>query len=560
MTNQTEATSIVDYQAIAALELDSISVEVISNSLTSIVDEMGRMIVRASYSQNIKERQDCSAVIFDIKGRTIAQAEHIPLHLGSLLGISDYVLKSYDLSKVRPGDVFVGNDAYTGGGTHLNDIVFLEPVFLDKQLVAWAANVAHHSDFVDRGHAHIFQEGLRIPPVRLYREGLIEDDILQLILLNCQVPRERINDFRAQMGANRLGIQRMQALCKKYGTHMVLRGAELAMDYSERKTRAGIKEIPDGVYEFSQSFDSDLVPDDLLLRVKIEVKNDEIFFDFANNPPWVRAGINSVYTALFATVLFAVKALVDPNIPANQGFYRPIHVDAPLGSILNAAAPAAVYWRTDVLQRVVDMIFAALAPAIPTRVIAASTGPAVFTVFGTHPRTGKYYVYNESVAGSLGGRYDRDGMDGVQVHTTNTANLPVEALEIEHPLMVEAYELVQDSGGVGAHRGGMTIRRRIRALDHVASVSLGGTCSRVPAWGLFGGEPGSLCRVERGEGVEPLRSRQGQLQPGQSIAIVTAAAGGYGNPAERDVALIERDILEERVSERAARAAYKQFR
>ena len=199
----------------AKTQLDPITVEVIGSALTTIVEEMGKAIIRAAYSTNIKERQDCSTALFDAEGRTIAQAEHIPVHLGSLLGIADHVFKNHDLSTVRPGDVFVGNDAYTGGGTHLNDIVFLEPIFHDDRLVAWVTNLAHHSDFVDRGHAHIFQEGLRIPPVRLYREGVLQEDLMQLILLNCQVPRERINDFRAQMAANRLGVQRYQALCDK---------------------------------------------------------------------------------------------------------------------------------------------------------------------------------------------------------------------------------------------------------------------------------------------------------------------------------------------------------
>ncbi|MFC7400624.1 hydantoinase B/oxoprolinase family protein [Chelatococcus sp. GCM10030263] len=539
-----------------ARTLDPITVEVIGSALTTIVEEMGKAIIRSAYSTNIKERQDCSTALFDTEGRIIAQAEHIPVHLGSLLGIAEHVFKHHDLSTVRPGDVFVGNDAYTGGGTHLNDIVFLEPVFHGGELAAWVTNLAHHSDFVDRGHAHIFQEGLRIPPVRLYREGVLQDDVMQLILLNCQVPRERINDFRAQMAANRLGVLRYQALCDKYGREIVARAAEQVLDYTERRTRAGIATIPDGVYEFRHDFDSNLIGEILDLKVKIEVKGDEIFIDFPDAPPQVRAGINMVYTALLATVYFAVKALVDPDVPANAGFHRPIHVTAPLGSVLNSTPPAAVYSRTDIGQRLVDMIFAALAPVIPARIAAASTGGTLLTTSGIHPRTGRFYVYNEMHGGGMGARADKDGLDGVQVNTTNTANLPIEALETEHPVMVECYELVQDSGGPGEFRGGMTMRRRVRVLDHVATISAGGTNSVVPPFGLFGGLPGTVARVELSEGVPPLHKRAGVLQPGQSVGMVAAAGGGYGDPKKRDRARVLRDLKEERISVKAAVEIY----
>ncbi|SEF15099.1 N-methylhydantoinase B [Rhizobiales bacterium GAS191] len=536
--------------------LDPITVEVIGSALSTIAEEMGKAIIRAAYSTNIKERQDCSTALFDIEGRTVALAEHIPIHLGSLLGIAEHVFKHHDLSTVRPGDVFIGNDAYTGGGTHLNDFVLMEPVFHSGKLTGWVTNLAHHSDFVDRSHAHIYQEGLRIPPVRLYREGVLQDDLMQLILLNCQVPRERVNDLRAQMAANRLGVQRFQALCDKYGRETVTTAAGQLLDYTERRTRAGIATIPDGIYEFRHDFDSNLIDEILDLRVKIVVTGEEIFIDFPNAPSQVRAPINMVYTALLATVYFAVKALVDPEISANAGFHRPIHVSAPLGSVLNATPPGAVYSRTDIAQRLVDMIFAALSATIPERVAAASTGGTLLTTSGTHPRTGRFYVYNEMHGGGMGARADKDGLDGVQVNITNTANLPIEALEAEHPVMVECYELVQDSGGPGEFRGGMTMRRRVRIIDHVATISAGGTNSVVPPFGLFGGLPGSTARVELSEGVAPLNRRAGVLKPNQSIGMVAAAGGGYGDPRKRDRERVLRDLKEERISRRAAIEIY----
>ena len=554
--NLNESTSGLRPVETDAAKLDPITVAVIGSALSTIAEEMGKAVIRAAYSTNIKERQDCSTALFDNAGNTIAQAEHIPIHLGSLLGIAAYVIEHHDMSTVRPGDVFIGNDAYTGGGTHLNDIVLMEPVFFSDEMVGWVANLAHHSDFVDRGHAHIFQEGLRIPPVRLYREGKLQDDVMDLILLNCQVPLERKSDFRAQMAANRLGVQRFQDLCERYGSELVAKASAEILNYTERRTRAGIAQIADGVYEFQHEFDTNLIDDILDLKVRVTVQGDELFLDFPDAAPQVRAPINMVFTALQATVFFAVKALVDPDIAANSGFHRPIHISAPLGSVLNSTAPAAVYSRTDIAMRLVDMIFAALAPVLPERVAAASTGGILLTTSGTHPRTGRFYVYNEMQGGGMGARASKDGLDGVQVNTTNTANLPIEALETEHPVMVECYEFVQDSGGPGEFRGGMTMRRRVRVLDHVATISAGGTNTRLSPYGIFGGHGGTPARVEMPEGAPPLERRKSVLQAGQAVGMVAAGGGGFGDPKRRSRDLVLRDLKEERISEAAARDIY----
>ncbi|TKI07010.1 hydantoinase B/oxoprolinase family protein [Martelella alba] len=531
---------------------DPITVAVIASALSTIAEEMGKSVIRSAYSTNIKERQDCSTAVFDPEGRTIALAEHIPIHLGSLLGIAKYVLAHHDMADLRPGDAFIGNDAYTGGGTHLNDFVLMEPVFHGDTLVAWVANLAHHSDFVDRGHKHIFQEGLRIPPVRLYRAGVLQQDIQELILLNCQVPRERINDLRAQMAANHLGVQRVRNLCDKYGRDRIARAAREFLLSTERRTRAGIAGIPDGIYAFRHDFDSNLIDGVLDLQVQVTVRGDEIFFDFPAPPPQAPAPINMVYTALLATLYFAVKALIDPDIAVNEGFYRPIHVHADEGSVLNALPPAAVYSRTDIAQRLVDMVFAALSPVIPERVAAGSTGGTLLTTSGMHPRTGRFYVYNEMQGGGMGARAGKDGLDGVQVNITNTANLPIEALESEHPIMIERYELVQDSGGPGQFRGGMTMRRRVRVLDHTATLSAGGTNSQIAPFGLAGGQPGLTARVVMPVDAPPLRQRAGVLRAGQSVEMIAAGGGGFGDPTARDRALVLRDLKEERISLSAA--------
>jgi N-methylhydantoinase B len=536
--------------------VDPIAVEVIGNALSSIVEEMGETLVRAAYSTNIKERRDSSTCLFDARGRTLCQAMHIPMHLGSLMGVVEHVTARHPVEDIREGDVFIGNDAYTGGGTHLPDIVMIEPVLVGGRIAAWATNLAHHADFVDRGHAHIYQEGLRIPPVRLYREGRVQQDVLDLILLNCQVPRERLNDLRAQMASNRQGIRRFRALCDKYGAEVVLAAGAALLDYTERLTRAGIATIPPGVYEFADRFDTDEIPDEKTFSVRIEVTGEEMVLHF-ESPPQVRAGLNLVWTGLLATVYYAVKTLVGPEIPANAGLFRPIHVSASPGTMLNCAPPAAVNSRTQTCQRVVDLIHGALAPAIPDRIVAACNGACVSSTFsGVDPRTGRYYVYLETIGGGSGARATKDGLDGVHVHITNTSNLPVEALEAEYPLVVERYALVEDSGGPGRWRGGLGLWRQIRAEGHECHAFVHGSRRLSAPWGLFGGREGGCCHIEYSPGVPPPVRAQGVLGPGQSVAIVTPGAGGYGDPRERDPALVRRDVAEGVVSEPVAREVY----
>lgn len=544
-------------RSLSLRSVDPITVEVIGNAVASIAEEMGETLIRAAYSTNIKERRDCSTVIFDAAGRTLYQAEHIPIHLGSLMGVIETILERYPAAEIHDGDVFIGNDAYTGGGTHLPDIVLASPVYYQGRLVGWVTNLAHHADFVDRGHAHIFQEGLRIPPVRLQRAGELQQDILDLILLNCQVPRERRNDLRAQLAANRFGIRRFQALCEKYGLALLEQVFDELLDSAERRMRAGIKALPDGVYTFADEFDNDELTEPLRLRLRLQVQGERMLLDFADNPPQVRAGLNLVETALLATVYYAVKCVVDPQAPPNAGLFRPITVKAPYGSILNAAPPGAVNGRTNTCQRVVDLVHGALAKAVPERLTGACNGAVTSVIFtGINPRDGEFYVYLETLGGGFGARASKDGLDGVQVHVTNTSNLPVEGLESEYPLLVERYELVRDSGGPGRWRGGMGLRRQIRAVDHSCRVFISGTRRDSAPWGLAGGLAGGRYRIEPGEGVVLPERGAGELHPGQSIAVVTPGAGGYGPPAQRDRAQVLRDLREDRLSLDAARAVY----
>jgi N-methylhydantoinase B len=532
--------------------IDPITIEVIGSALSSIVEEMGEALIRASYSTNIKERRDCSTALFDLDGRTLCQAEHIPMHLGSFLDLIPHIMRRHTLAEMQPGDVFCGNDAYEGGGTHLPDIVLAEPVFVDGAMVAWAVNLAHHADFADRGHAHIYQEGLRIPPIRLYRAGVLQADVQALILLNCQVPRERLSDFRAQMAANRLGVQRLQGLCAKYGRDTVLRAGSALQDYAERKMRAGIAAIPDGVYRFADRYDCPEVDGELDLSCAITVHGDAMHLHF-EAPPQVRAGLNMTMTALLSTVYYAVKSIVDPTILPNAGLARPLTVTAPAGTIVNCSHPAAVNGRLSLCQRVVDLISGALAPAVPEHVTAASNGACFSITFAGHqPADNALWVYLETIGGGSGARFNKDGLDGVHVHMTNTSNLPVEALELEYPLTLMRYELVDGSGGAGRYRGGMAIRRVYRA-DHDCHVRVDGARILSAPWGLAGGCAGGLASIAASA---PLNHGAGMLRAGDLIEVVTGGSGGYGHPSAREPSAVVRDLAEGRISLETARAVY----
>jgi N-methylhydantoinase B len=536
-------------------KIDPITVEVIGSALSSIVEEMGEALVRASYSTNIKERRDCSTALLDTGGNTLCQAEHIPMHLGSFIGIVPHVMKRHRVEDMRPGDVFVGNDAYEGGGTHLPDLVLAEPIFVGGTLIAWAANTAHHADFADRGHAHIYQEGLRIPPVRLYRAGELQKDIQDLILLNCQVPRERLSDLRAQMAANRLGVQRMVGLCDKYGRNMVLSAGDALQDYAERKMRAGIAAIPDGTYRFQDCFDAPEIDAELAISCEIVVAGDEMRLHF-DAPPQVRAGMNMTYTALLSTVYYAAKTVVDPTILPNAGLARPLSVTAPEGSVVNCVHPAAVNGRLSACQRVVDLIHGALAQAVPDRVIAACNGACFSATFvGERPEDRSLWVYLETIGGGSGARSTKDGLDGVHVHMTNTSNLPVEALEVEYPLTLLCYELVDGSGGAGNRRGGMGLRRVYRA-EAECRLRVDGSRLRSAPWGLRGGLSGAKGEIVMRRGADPLDHGSGLLRKGEIVEIITPGAGGYGPPRERDPDLVRRDLAEGRIDTITAHAVY----
>lgn len=540
--------------AATAAALDPITVEILGNAFASIAEEMGEALVRASYSTNIKERRDCSTALFDTRGQVLCQAEHIPMHLGSFLAMLPHIMARYPLETLLPGDVFIGNDAYEGGGTHLPDIVLAEPIFNEGQLVAWAMNTAHHADFFDRGNAHIYQEGLRIPPVRLFRAGELQQEVQELILLNCQVPSERMSDLRAQRAANQVGVQRVQALCARYGAATITAAGEALQDYAEKKMRAGIARIPDGIYRYTDRFDPLGQNLDLEMSVEIVVEGDTMKLHF-DSPPQVRSGINVVYTGLLSAVYFAVKSLVDPDVLPNSGLARPLTVTAQEGTVLNCKHPAAVNSRINACQRVVDLVYGALAPGLPDRVTAAGNGSCYSALFSGVRDDGSIWAYLETIGGGMGARQELDGLDGVHVHLTNTSNLPAESLEKEYPLTLLRYELVENSGGAGRQRGGMGLRRVYR-VERGCRMMVNGSRHAYSPWGVNGGLPGGKGGIVFGAGAEPFNGNSGVLKAGDVIEVITPGAGGYGSPLERPRNLVHEDVRAGNIDAATARVVY----
>lgn len=536
-------------------ELTLIQVEVIGSALASVCDEMGETLVRTSYSPNIKERRDCTTGLFNAAGELLAQAEHIPMHLGSLMGIVQAIRDRYRLEDIHDGDTFIGNDPHTGGGTHLPDIVLATPIFVDEKLSGWATNLAHHSDYAERGHAHIFQEGLRIPPVKFMRDWEYIPEVMDMILVNMQVPDERVADFNAQVAANRLGVTRYRELSERYGSDTLRHAGRELMDYTERKVRAGIRTIPNGRYTFTDVFDQVQLAASFDVSLVMTVEDEHIICEF-DGPPQVAASINMVYTALLSTVLYSVKTVIGPDIPSNAGLARAVTATAPRGSVLNCIAPAAVNGRIDLCQRVVDLVHGAFAQAVPERVTAASNGAVTGTQYsGIDPRNGKYYVYLETIGGGNGAGECMDGLDGVHAHMTNTSNLPIESLEAEYPLTVLRYELIDGSAGDGQFRGGMGIHRELR-VNHDGCVCEVGT-SRLTSrpWGLLGGGAGAPSNYLKNESIHP-SSDTVPLQDGDTLSIFTAGGGGYGNPTQRPHLQVLRDVQEDRISFQHAQKTY----
>ncbi len=543
-------------------KLDPIGLEIIFNGLRSVTDETYVALMKSAYSTNIKERHDHSTAIMDPRGRLVVQAvESLPIHIASMSGLMECLLSKFG-HDIREGDIFVANDPHVAGGTHLPDVNMAMPVFIGGELTAFMCNIAHHADIggmspgsMAAGMSEIYQEGLRIPVIKLFREGELQQDILDLLLLNVRVPLERRGDYFAQIAACRLGRRRLAEVVATHSLPIVRTAFDEIIQRTEERLRNAINEIPDGVYEFEDVMDGDgLATFDIPIRVRITVEGKRIQFDFAGTSKQVPGNINVTMNATQASVCYSLKALLDPELPSNQGVLDAAEILAEKGTMLNGAFPAPVAARAHTCQRIVDVVFGALAQALPDRVVAAANGANTTAVFaGIDPRSGDGYVYLETLGGGMGARSMKDGKDGVQVHITNTSNLPVEAIETEYPLLVEEYSLVPDSGGAGRYRGGAGLRRVVRPVDHDCSFNGVGERFRHQPWGLFGGSAGASGRFFLRQATGETRRLDDKpsdiiVTPKDAVIVETPGAGGYGAPHERDPERLADDVRSEKFS------------
>jgi N-methylhydantoinase B len=548
--------------------VDPIKAEVVARFLLAMAEEMGATLQRTAFSPNIKERADCSTAVFDRQGQVIALAQRVPIHLGSMVGAVDEILKRYPESEIRPGDMFVANDPYNGGGTHLPDINVIAPVFVGKRIAAYVANIAHHADvggMVPGSEAavcqSIYQEGIRIPPVRIMNEGRLNRDIFEMILLNSRTPDERVGDLQAQFAANTVGARSVLGLFDRYGVRDAEATVAAYLDFTERRFRAAIDQLPAGRYEAEDYLDGNDEKSVAKIKLTLTVAPGRLEFDFAGSAPQLNNARNIPYRALLATVYTVAKAMLDPEVPANAGYYRTLHISAPAGSVVGPTPPAAIGCRSISASVLGDVIAAALSQALPDQALAGSGPHHLYVLAGTDPRTGRYFVNYETLAGGMGARAARDGVDGVRVHASGSSNLPVEALEHAYPFRVEQYALWEDSAGAGRYRGGMGVVRDYRVLGDDIVVSLSSERQHVAAPGARGGRRGALGAFILNpdtpeERPLPAAAADVALPRDSVLRIATPAGGGYGKVRQRDRAAIERDLKEERTTIDEARRDY----
>ena len=535
-------------------KLDPITLEIIANGLRSIADECFVALMRSSYSTNIKERKDHSIALVDCKGRLVVQAAlTLPIHIASMGGLMQCVLEKF-AGDIEEGDIFVANDPHTAGGTHLPDINYAMPIFADGEIVAFVCNIAHHADIggmvpgsMAGGMSEIYQEGLRIPVIKLFRKGVLQNDIMELMLLNVRVPDERRGDHNAQIASCKLGARRFAEVVETHGLSNVLGSFDEIISRTAQRMKLAIAEIPDGTYDWKDYMDGDGIGSvDIPICLALTVDGDNVHCDFSGTSEQVAGNINTTMNAVQASACYALIAALDSEIPSNQGVLDVVEITAEPGTLINCVFPAPVAARAHSCQRVVDAVLGALSKAIPDKVIAAANGANTTAVFsGVDPRTGQPYLYLETLGGGMGARATRDGKDGVQVHITNTSNLPVESIEQEYPLRVEEYSFVENSGGAGTYRGGMGLRRVLTPVDHECVFNGAGERFRNQPWGLFGGQPGATGRFlfKDAEGERRLDDKPGEVAVTQDdrIIVETPGAGGYGPPGKRHQSLVEQD-------------------
>ncbi|GJL54611.1 MAG: N-methylhydantoinase B [Nitrospirales bacterium] len=522
---------------------DPIRIEIMKHLFVSVAEEMGVRLQRSAYSPNIKERRDFSCAVFDASGQLVAQAAHIPVHLGAMpLSVQACV----QALTFAPGDVAMVNDPYQGG-THLPDITMVSPFYAPREsngrLMGFVANRAHHADVggMSAGSMplseEIFQEGMIIPPIKLVCSGEIHQDVWNLFLANVRTPRERAGDLHAQLAANRIGIERMQGFMQRYGSVQISRDMDAMIDYGERMTRQLIAELPDGLYRFEDRLDDDgITTEPVTIAVSVAIAGDEVTIDFTGTDSQRTGSINAVYPITLSAVVYVFRCLLGLDIPANSGCMKPIHLIAPEGTVVNARFPAAVAGgNVETSQRIVDVVLGALAQACHERIPAASQGTMNNVAIGGWDRGRQQpFTYYETIGGGMGARPTGNGASAIHSHMTNTLNTPVEALEYAYPFRVRQYTVREGSGGQGSFAGGDGICRSYEFLQQAHVTILSERRSYSP-YGLAGGQPGHSGRnqLQRSGELQELPGKcRIDVQSGDILRIETPGGGGYGSQSE----------------------------
>jgi len=539
--------------------------EVVRHGLINVSEEMGVALRRSAYSPNIRERMDHSCSVVDEGGRTIGQAEHIPVHIGSFpVGVRNTLLYlEREGVEVREGDMYVLNDPYIAG-THLNDITVVRPVHHEGRLVAYVANKAHHVDVGGMSPASIsiqpselVQEGLVIPPVKLAEKNQVRRDIVELIRSNSRTPETTLGDLRAQMAAAFLGDRRVKELIQRVGVGVFRESLDDILSETETLALTQYRKLRSGTFR-GEDF---LELEDRLLRIRASMRVSEhgVEVDFDGTERQVSLPLNAVFGVTASAVSYVVKAVACPDLPLNDGFSRTIHVTAPLGTMVNPVKPAPVgAGNVETSQRIADVVLMAFAEADPQLVPAASCGSMNNLMMGgILPETGQAWAFYETIGGGQGGRKGLDGVDGVHTNMTNTLNTSIEVMELYYPLRFVSYRFRDGSSGLGEWRGGMGLERSFTALAEM-TVSVVGERSRTRPWGLMGGPPGEsseyLVRRRNGETLKLSSKNSVRLMTGDTLIIRTAGGGGWGDPTKRRPELVEQDLLDQRITkEQAAR-------
>jgi N-methylhydantoinase B len=555
---------------------DPATFEIIKNSLYKIAEEMRVVLAKTAYSPLLKSAGDYSCGVFDARGEMVAQGPDLPIHLGSMPDAVRAIVAEFAVD-VHDGDVFLHNDPYFGG-SHLPDVNVVRPAFHEGRLLGYTCLRAHWPDVGSAtpgsygAVTDIFGEGLRLPPLRLVRRGVLNSDLEKLILANVRTPDERKGDLGAQLAATLRATERLKALARRYGGPELIGTMAQVMDYSERLMRAALLDLPDGEGAFEDFCDGDGVADDALgkdspFRIRLSVRKtaDQLFVDFDGTDRQVRGPMNAPLSVTASGVFCGLKTAIDPNnlIPPNSGCWRTIAISAPRGSVVNARFPApVVYANHEISHRVADMVMGALASFMPAQVMACSQGTsAILTLGGVDPRSGRHYVSYETVKGGYGARPNKDGINCIASGISNTMNTPVEIMEMAFPVRIERYAVNPDSGGVGRYRGGcgaIRVWSLLSGADATGALCIERMTS--PPFGLLGGKAGApaVVKLTTPDGVtRQLPSKGAFVAPAHSIIeMITPGSGGFGPAAERDPKAVGRDLLDGYVSAAAAERDY----